>query len=190
MNKNIDNTKDAIEQHIEMESFTKNLQLFGITKVHTTIQQSPNADNGHVAVCQTELASSGKSVSMPGFATPETSMTDQAQVLLFGCGDGFAKMRPTRHHKPSNLSPSRRRRESGEKAPYAPSQGQNAGERPITDGQRQFIQGLARKAGKAPDALAQSMTGKPLSQCNTVEASGIIKRLNRSDSQENDAVPW
>lgn len=57
-------------------------------------------------------------------------------------------------------------------------------ERPITEGQREFIQGLSKKSGKEPDSLAKDIVGIPLNNCTTIEASSIIKRLNGNDCQE------
>lgn len=189
MNKNTHKYPDIIADFDNMKDLTKDLQALGVTKVHTSIQQAPSSGNGHVAVCQTELATPSRNVSMPGFATPETSNTEQAHVLLSDAA--VASLKNALHGITGHQNvESKSQPHEGADMPFTLPKGERTSGRPITEGQRKFIQGLAKKAGKEPDALAKDIVGIPLNNCNTIEASSIIKRLNGHDSQENDAVPW
>lgn len=160
------------------------LQIFNIA---THVQQSPHAGNGHVAIYKTHVKTPCITVSMDGVATPDTSNSEKAHVLLQDAALTSLHLA---------LSCLEKQTVSASKAhtpPHRPQAVQSARE-PASDSnrgaslkQKEWIVNLAKKQGKSPDAFVQEMAGKPLAQCSTVDASNIIKR---SKVKLDDSVPF
>lgn len=65
-----------------MPDIPERIARLGVSSLECSIQQTPTAANGNVAVAQTTLAGNGLTVSMPGFATSETTNSDKPHLLL------------------------------------------------------------------------------------------------------------
>lgn len=166
-----------------MPDIPERIARLGVSFLECSIQQTPTAANGNVAVAQTKLEGNGFRISMPGFATPETANTDKPHLLLNAALMASADnaMHAFEHKQGSTQST---------RQEYQPNAERHASPtKAISPKQNQFINALASKTGRNPEEVAKSLVGKPLGQCSATDADKIIKSLKDSPT-ENDSVPW
>lgn len=166
-----------------MPDIPERIARLGVSSLECSIQQTPTAANGNVAVAQTTLAGNGLTVSMPGFATSETANSDKPHLLLNAALMASAdNAMHAFEHKHGSVQPRRQG--------YSPAAEHRASpSKVISPKQEQFINALASKAGRNPEEVAKNLVGKPLGQCSATDADKIIKSLKDSPA-ENDSVPW
>ena len=153
------------------------------SSVESYIQQTPHAANGNVALAQTTIVNNGVTISMPGFATPETANTDKAHLLI------AAALNTAMHNALCGIEghtdvAQPRRQES-----HSPAERRHSTSKGLSPKQLQFIARLGTENERNPEDVARKLVGKPLAQCSSADADKIIKSLKGTPA-ENDSVPW
>ena len=163
---------------------TGRLHALGITTLKTFVRQSPTKANQDVAICQSDAEVNGKSVSMCGWATPETSGSDKPHVLLDDAAHSSLRMVERSiwgMRSPSTSPPAPSTGETTAARPQNNDQQQwkHSSKKPMSDKQRECIQGIAGKNGVDIEHVARETVGKNLDTCTSADADRIIKTLNR-----------
>ena len=162
----LDTTNDKITATVER------LQAFGVNTIKTIVRQSPTSANYDVAICQTEVAHGGLTVSMCGCSSPETSQSKKPHVLISHAAltslemaeKGIRGLRLSAPTPESSTSPQWSKKKHNPKLP-------------MSDKQKEFIRLLAHQKGMEAEAVVKETVGKSLDTCSRADANKIINHL-------------
>ena len=164
----------------EVVSSIERLQALGISSIKLSMQQSPTPANHSVAICQTDVTHQGRTVSMPGSATPATSRSDEPHVLLTDAAHVSLQLaeRCVRGMRvsPSAVSPARETTAARPRDAYQPQQKHSA-RLPMSEKQANYIRSLAQQKGMEAEDVAKDTVGKSIDQCSSADANKIIGYL-------------